>query len=137
MNINVQDVIFLANSVDENSNNSPIGAFHTLDQDSSHKHSYTLVVNPGNRFMIRNNTLYTSTSANLNYEAQQSWNITVQSTDDGSPPLSVDESFVVYVLDVNEAPIYIGISGEKVIMKLKFQTLILEIVFLEVPKLSM
>ena len=75
---------------------------------------YTLVVNPGNRFVVVNNTLYTSSAADLNYEAQQSWNIRVKSTDDGTPPLSVEENFTVTVLDVNEAPNYIGITGEKV-----------------------
>ena len=109
-----KDITFQGQTVDENLNNKEIGTFHTFDQDPSHNHMYTLVVNPGNRFVVVNNTLYTSSTADLNYEAQQSWNIRVKSTDDGTPPLSVEEDFTVTVLDVNEAPNYIGISGEKV-----------------------
>ena len=45
----------------------------TLDEDSSHTHTYSLVYNPGQRFAIVNNSLYTSATANLNYEAQQQW----------------------------------------------------------------
>ena len=113
-----KDIIFQGKTVDENLNNEEIGTLHTLDQDSSHNHMYTLVVNPGNHFVVVNNTLYTSPTTDLNYEAQQSWNIRVKSTDDGTPPLSVEENFTVTVLDVNEAPNYIGISGEKVCLPL-------------------
>lgn len=107
-------IILLANSIEENENNGEIGAFQTLDPDPTHKHTYALVVNPGKHFIVRNSTLYTSATANLSYEAQQTWNITVRSEDNGIPPLSVKQQFTVVVLDVNEAPNHIRLSNNKV-----------------------
>ena len=38
----------------------------------------------------------------LNYETQASYTIRVKSTDSGSPPLSIESTFVVMVSNVNE-----------------------------------
>lgn len=41
-------------------------------------------------------------------------NITIRSTDNGVPPLYIEESFTIYVEDINEAPSKITITGQKV-----------------------
>ena len=68
-----QDIILLVDSIDENRNNELIGGLITFDQDLTHTHVYTLVQNPGQRFVIINSSLYTSSNASLNYEQQQAW----------------------------------------------------------------
>ena len=109
-----QKISLQGNTVEENLNSEEIGTFQTFDEDSSDRHTIAMVVNPSNRFVVVNNTLYTSSTADLDYEAQQSWSIRIKSTDNGTPPLSVEESFLLEVIDVNEAPEYIGLKGKKV-----------------------
>ena len=55
--------------------------------------------------------MFTSSRANLNFEVRNEYNVTVRSTDDGSPPLFLDESFLITVHDVNEPPSHILVSN--------------------------
>ena len=116
MYIVFQDVELNGRKIKENFNDVVIGQFTTKDQDATDSHIYTLVDNAGGRFVIKNDRLFTSQTANLDYESQLEYNITVQSNDDGIPPLFVDETYVIMVLDANEPPSLIEISNLQVMM---------------------
>ncbi|XP_065192577.1 cadherin-23-like [Sycon ciliatum] len=108
------DIQILARTIDENSQMVFITDFVTLDEDKTHTHTYSLASNPSNQFAIVNNSLYTSATATLNYEKQQQWTISILSTDDGVPPLSIKEQFVIDVMDVNEVISSINITLDKI-----------------------
>ena len=55
--------------------------------------------------VVEGHILKGSSSANLDYEFAERHAVVVNSTDSGSPPLSVSETFVIQVLDVNEGSI--------------------------------
>eukprot|EP00117_Sycon_ciliatum_P021146 scpid22649/ scgid18623/ Cadherin-related tumor suppressor; Protein fat len=105
------DIEILSRTIDENSQMVYITDFVTQDQDKTHIHTYSLASNPGNQFVIVNNSLYTAAIATLNYEKQQQWTIKVRSTDNGIPAKNIEKAFVIDVVDVNEAPTAINITG--------------------------
>lgn len=56
----------------------------------------------------------TSTTANLDYEAQDTYEITILVMDNGSPPMSMQKTFTMKVINENEAPTLIYLSNDKV-----------------------
>ena len=100
--------------IKENLNNAIFTIFQTMDEDPGHKHTYSLVKNPDKKFRLVGSWLMTTSTANLNYEDQSTYSITIRSTDNGSPPRSVEKAFTVKVLDVNEAPASVLISRNQV-----------------------
>ncbi|MCA9096431.1 MAG: cadherin repeat domain-containing protein, partial [Planctomycetaceae bacterium] len=94
------------NSVAEGSPiNSPVGLLNTADPDSVDMFTYSLVSGAGDTdnalFTIVGNQL--RTAAVFNFELQDSYNIRVRSTDQGS--LSVEKAFTINITNVNEAPV--------------------------------
>jgi len=97
------------------SENLPVGTvaatFYTFDYDAGDSHVYQLVPganSTGNAyFSIVGNQLIVAN--NINYEVTPQLSITVQTTDLGG--LSLEESFVIHVLDVNDAPTAIQLSN--------------------------
>jgi hypothetical protein len=85
----------LSGWVKENANDELIGELVTRDEDVSQSHAYALKGSA--RFIIKGSKLYTSLEANLNYEKQQEFEIVVVSTDNGSPPLSVEQNLTIMV----------------------------------------
>ena len=83
--------------IDENEDNGYVGDLATTDEDANQTHSYRLINNGGGKFTLRNNKIYSSVSANLDYERKSEYTIVVRSTDDGSPRLSFDKTFTVQV----------------------------------------
>ena len=83
--------------INENVNNGYVGDLQTTDEDTDQTHRYSLIDNGGWKFVLRNNKIYTSISANLDYEAKSTYTIGVRSTDNGSPRLSFDKTFTVQV----------------------------------------
>ena len=75
-------------SVNENANGAFVGELMTSDQDVGQTHIYKLLNSAGVNFMILNNKLYVSSSANLGYEAQSQFTVRIQSEDNGRLPLS-------------------------------------------------
>jgi hypothetical protein len=73
-----------------------IGSFSTTDEDPADMHIYSLVTNPGGKFVIVGNDL--RTAGNIDYEANQSFTILVR-TDDGNGGM-YDQSFLIQVSDV-------------------------------------
>ena len=83
--------------IDENVNNGYVGDLATTDEDANQTHRYSLVNDGGSKFILRNNKIYSSFSANLDYERKSEYTIGIRSTDDGSPRLSLDKTFTVQV----------------------------------------
>lgn len=57
--------------------------------------------------MAISNTLclqFGSTLCRLNYEAQASYNISIRTTDDGTPAKHFDQTFIIYITDDNDRP---------------------------------
>ena len=79
------------------------GFFSTADPDNANQmtnrqtFTYTLMGNTaGLPFLIDGDAFNSTTS--LDFEAQSSWNITVRSTDSGSPALSLINTFQISVV---------------------------------------
>ena len=87
--------------VAENSRRQRVGSLTTIDPDSGDRHTYT-VDDP--RFVVEDNILLTSATANIDFEVERSILINVTVTDSGTPPLSYVQSVVLTVQNVNEFP---------------------------------
>ena len=83
--------------INENVNDGYVGDLATTDEDANQTHSYILINNGGWRFRLRNNKIYTSSFANLDYEAKSTYSIRIRSTDDGRPRLNTDKTFTIKV----------------------------------------
>lgn len=100
--------------IPENSKNVQIDTLLTEDEDQGQSYTYVLTNNPGRNFEIRGDKLFASKNANLDFESSSSYRISVKSTDNGSPPESVEISLVINLLDVNERPTKITLSNRSV-----------------------
>lgn len=94
--------------IDENVNNGYVGDLATTDEDVNQTHSYSLINNGGWKFVLRNNKIYSSRSANLDYERKSNYTIGVRSTDNGNPRLSFDKTFTVQVSLVSPSILFIS-----------------------------
>lgn len=83
--------------IHENVNNGYVGDLATTDEDANQTHKYSLINNGGWKFILKNNKIYSSVSANLDYERKSEYTIGVRSTDNGIPRLSFDKTFTVQV----------------------------------------
>jgi hypothetical protein len=104
---NSQSGTFVANiSIDDPDNHGPKGVWQT--------HSCELVDSAQDRFKIARtsiaNTLLVSTGV-LNYELSASHTVIIQCSDSGSKPLTVQKSFLIQVIDVNERPEQMTLSN--------------------------
>ena len=99
-----------AASVNENANGALVGELVTSDQDVAQTHTYKLLNDAAGRFVIQNDKLYVSSSANLDYEVQTQFTVRIQSKDNGTPSLSLAKDFQITILDVNEAPVNITLA---------------------------
>ena len=97
-------------SVNENANGAFVGKLMTSEQDVDQTHIYKLLNSAGVKFMILNNKLSVSSSANLDYEAQSQFTVRIQSEDNGRLPLSLAKDFKITIIDVNKAPVNITLS---------------------------
>jgi hypothetical protein len=84
--------------------NTVIGSLYTNDPDFFDTHSYSLVSGPGSADNASFNILgdQIRTSASFDYETKDTYYIRIRTTDASS--LWAENEFIVYVLDVNEAP---------------------------------
>ena len=83
--------------IDENLNNGFVGELATIDEDINQTHSYSLINNGGWKFILRQNKIFSSFYANLDYETKSEYSIAVRSRDNGSPRLSIDKTFTIQV----------------------------------------
>ncbi len=101
------DIALSNSSIDENSpNGTVIGILSTADEDSMDTHTYKLIDNANGRFALNGKEIVVADSAHLDYEADSTHTIIVQTTDKGS--LTFTKSLLIHVLNVNEPPIIKG-----------------------------
>jgi hypothetical protein len=101
--VNVNDINDIPSAMalagDTIEENSPldtlIGSLSTTDEDPADTHTYSLVTNPGEKFVIVGNEL--RTAGGIDYEQAQSYTITLRA-DDGNGG-TVDRTFVIQVGD--------------------------------------
>ncbi len=91
---------------------SPVGTFQSVDPDVGQTHVYTLVDGAGgddnSSFIIVQDTLKAVTS--FDFEIKSLYYIRVRSTDNGQDSLAYDTTFIVSVVDINEAPHTVALS---------------------------
>ncbi|XP_052104048.1 protocadherin Fat 4-like isoform X4 [Mytilus californianus] len=101
-------------SVIENINGLTLGVFSVEDPDNTDTHTYTLTNDGGGKFTLtQTGQLSIADGANLDYETQPSVDIEVKVTDSGN--LSLNQRFTVLVMDVNEIPIKVDLTNNKVL----------------------
>ncbi|XP_028399274.1 protocadherin Fat 4-like [Dendronephthya gigantea] len=122
--------------ITENSDlDAVVGLLSTTDEDNSQTHSYTLIDSAAGRFKIDGRSLKVAISnsnclakggdfCKLNYEAKPSHQITVRSADNGNPVLSINATFTINLIDVNDQPRELSLSGNTVKETAKIGTVI-------------
>ena len=101
-------------SIRENIAGAAIGTLTTIDDDRNQTYTFRLVNNPGGKFAILGNYFTLASGVSLDYEAAPSYDITLEVSDSGTPSLSFISNVTVNVLNVNEAPTDIVLTGLKV-----------------------
>lgn len=99
------DIRLTGGTVDENSAvGTPVASVAGTDVDAGDSLTFQLIESANGRFAVDLNSglITVASDGLLNFEDAPSHTVTVQSTDSGG--LSRDESFVITVNDVNEAP---------------------------------
>ena len=115
------DIALSATAIDENlATGTSIGILSATDPDAGETFSYSLIAGDVTPFSISGNTL--KTNASYNFESQSSYGVTIRVTDAGG--LSFDKAFTISVLDANEAPTDIALSGNTVIENLVAGTVV-------------
>ena len=102
-------IILLSNNVDENINGAVVGDISTSDVDASDKHVYTLSGDDASFFEVINGQLKFKNSFSANYETQDSYEVSVTSTDLAGSAFS--QSFSININDVNDAPTQLTLSA--------------------------
>ena len=83
--------------IEENLNYGFVGELATIDEDINQTHSYSLINNGWWKFILRQNKIFSSFYANLDYETKSEYTIAVRSRDNGTPTLSIDKTFTIQV----------------------------------------
>jgi Cadherin domain/Abnormal spindle-like microcephaly-assoc'd, ASPM-SPD-2-Hydin len=110
------DIALAGTSVQENQPaGTSVGTFSTTDPDAGNTFTYTLVSGSGSTdnaaFTISGSSL--RTAASFNYESRTSYSIRIRTTDQAG--LWYEEPFTITVLNVNEQPTDIALSGSSVL----------------------
>lgn len=100
-------------SVNENSAaGTLVGLLSSVDPDAGDTTTYVLTTNPGNRFQINGDRLEVAAGANLNFEGQQNFYVSVRAVD--ALGAYTERGFSINVLNVNEPPTNTGLVGDTV-----------------------
>lgn len=118
-----RDILISNSAVNENSGeNTIVGTLSTTDDDVSQRYTYNLIQSAQGRFKIERNILKVAQSnsdclqlgrgyCKLNYEEKSSHQVTVETTDDGTPPLSFSKNITIFLRNVNDQPRGIRLSN--------------------------
>ena len=102
--VNVNDaptnIAFDAKPVLENVPGVFVGSLFGIDPDTSDSIEWTVLNDP--RFEVHGNLLFVAPGSKLDFEKGATVTITVRATDNGTPPLFVDQQETFSVIDVNE-----------------------------------
>ena len=98
------EVVLSNQSIAENSVvGTVVGSLNTIDVDGD-SFRYELVEQSEEVFELIGDRLVLAAGATLDREQVSSYDVTILSTDDGDPPASIQRTFTIEVLDVNETP---------------------------------
>lgn len=105
-------------AVDENAAAGTIvGIIASIDPDTGQEHIFSLVGGAGDSdnkgFTVVGDTLKTVSS--FDFEIKSSLSIRLRSSDNGVPSRFVDTVYIVSVIDINEAPTALALSGHSII----------------------
>ncbi|XP_022800387.1 protocadherin Fat 4-like [Stylophora pistillata] len=89
-----------------------IGVVNSSDVDSGQEISYSLLTNAGDRFRLLRNEL--RLHSELNYEHTDSFIVTVEAKDSGSPRLVSVSVFNITVIDCNDPPTKLLFTGNSI-----------------------
>ena len=105
------DLALSANTITENRPvGTTIGNFSSTDVDAGDTFTYSVIAGDTTAFEIAGNEL--RSKAVFDFESQSSYSVTVRTTDAGG--LTFDKVFSISVLNANEAPIDLGLSGNTI-----------------------
>ncbi|MDB5334504.1 MAG: cya 3, partial [Planctomycetaceae bacterium] len=117
----VNDAPQLGNAQFSVTENSPalllVGTLTATDADPGTVFTYMLTGgNTGGAFSIdpSNGQLKVANPLAINFEAKQTFNLTIVASDNGNPQLSASAAVTVNVLDINEAPTSLGLTNSSV-----------------------
>ena len=107
------DITLTGGSVDENSAaGTTVATLSTVDADASDSHTYAITNDPSGFFEIVGNEVRVAAGAGIDFETDQSHDITIETTDAAGNTYS--EVVTLSVNDVNEAPTDITLTGGSV-----------------------
>lgn len=89
-----------------------IGIMNSSDVDSGQEISYSLLTNAGDRFRLVRNEL--RLHSELNYEQTNSFIVTVEAKDSGSPRLASVSVLTIAVIDCNDPPTKLIFTGNPI-----------------------
>jgi len=96
------DIRLVGQPVPENRAGAFIGQLTAVDPDRGDSVVWSIVQNPSDIFEVRGDKVFLSPFSSFNFEAQNTWTLTVRATDNGTPPLFLEKELTVTVEDVNE-----------------------------------
>jgi prepilin-type N-terminal cleavage/methylation domain-containing protein len=97
------NITLMPATINENlPSNTFIGALVTSDPDVGQVFTYLLIAGDVGDFQISGTNLISAVQ--YNFEVKNSYSVTIQTTDDGSPAMSFSKTFTIAILDLNDAP---------------------------------
>ena len=90
---------------------TPIAVLGTTDQDAGDSHTYAITNDPSGFFEVVGNQVQVAAGASIDFETDQTHDITIETTDSAGNTYS--EVVTITVNDVNEAPTDITLSTEE------------------------
>ena len=110
---NPTDITLVGGSVDENAAaGTTVATLSAVDADAGDSHTYAITNDPSGFFEIVGNQVRVAAGASIDFETDQTHDITVEVTDAGGNTYS--EVITLTVNDLNEAPSDIVLSGGSV-----------------------
>ncbi len=101
-------------TVTENQQSAVVGELVTTDDDRHEKFTYSLVSDGGGPFDVVGKEVRLKSGTSVDYEKNKQFSIRIKVTDGGSPAMSLTKTFIVKVIDVNEAPTNVYLSKYEV-----------------------
>jgi hypothetical protein len=116
------DIVLTGSVVPENANTTnpvPVGQLTAVDPDAGNTHTFQLVAGAGSTdngfFQISGNRLEFRAGTVLDFETKPLYQVRISATDQGG--LSIQETFIINVLNVNDAPTLAAIPDPSPILE--------------------
>ncbi|XP_052767838.1 protocadherin Fat 4-like [Mya arenaria] len=97
----------------ENTKSAVLGSLTAEDEEDGQSYSFTLI-GEQSFFYIADAKLWVTSAANLDYEKQSIYSLTIRVTDNGIPIAVFDKAFIIQLTDENESPTNLYLNNTKV-----------------------